>query len=50
MEKNMEKNDYICITESLCHIAEINTALQINYTSIKYILKNKYMACPDSHT
>ena len=38
----MEKNVYICITESLCHIAEINTALQINYTSIKYILKIKY--------
>ena len=25
---------YICIIESLCYTAEINTALQINYTSI----------------
>ena len=27
MEKNMKKNVYICITESLCHVAEINTTL-----------------------
>ena len=26
---------YICITESLCCVAEINTTLCINYTSIK---------------
>ena len=31
-EKNMKKNVYICITESLCCTAEINTTLQINYT------------------
>ena len=41
MKKNMKKNAYICITESLCCTAETNTALQINYTSIKSILKNK---------
>ena len=27
MEKNMEKNVYICITESLFQTAEINTTL-----------------------
>ena len=27
MEKNMEKNVYVCITESLFCIAEINTTL-----------------------
>ena len=31
--KNMKKN--VCITESLCYGAEINTTLQINYVSIK---------------
>ena len=31
----MKKNLYICITESLCHVAEINTTLSINYTAIK---------------
>ena len=25
---------YVCITESLCYTAEINTTLSINYTSI----------------
>ena len=34
MEKNMKNNVYICITESLCCTAEINTMLQIGYTSI----------------
>ena len=34
-EKNMKKNIYMCITESLCFITEINTKLSINYTSIK---------------
>ena len=33
MEKNM-KRMYICVTESLFCAAEINTTLQINYTSI----------------
>ena len=33
--KNMNKNAYICVTESLCCRAEINTTLQINYTSVK---------------
>ena len=27
--------EYLCITESLCCIAEIHTTLSINYTSIK---------------
>ena len=31
----MKKNVYVCITESLCCTAEINTTLQINYISIK---------------
>ena len=30
----------MCITESLCYIAEINTTLYINYTSIKKIFLN----------
>ena len=34
MEKNIKKNVYMCITESLFCIAEMNTMLQINYTSI----------------
>ena len=33
--KNRKKNAYICITESICCEAEINTTLYINYTSIK---------------
>ena len=42
----MKKNTYMYIctykTESFCCTAEINTTLQINYTSIKYkIEKNK---------
>ena len=32
--KEYEK-EYVCITESLCSTAVINTTLQINYTSIK---------------
>ena len=35
MEKNIKKNVCICITESLCCVAEINTILKVNYTSIK---------------
>ena len=30
---------YICVAKSLCYAAEINTTLQINYTSIKDIFK-----------
>ena len=30
-----EYEKIICITESLCYIAEINTTLQINYISMK---------------
>ena len=29
----------VCLNESFCYIPETNTTLQINYTSIKYILK-----------
>ena len=32
---------YMCITESLCCTAEINTTLQINYTSIKFLKMKK---------
>ena len=32
---NHNGKEYTCITESLCHTAEINTALYINHTSIK---------------
>ena len=35
MEKNIKKNVYLCITESLCCTAEMNTTSEINYTSIK---------------
>ena len=31
----MNKNVYICINESLCCTAVINTTLEFNYTSIK---------------
>ena len=31
----------MCITESLCCTAEINTTLQINYTSIKFLKMKK---------
>ena len=36
MEKNIKKNVYLCITESLCCTAEMNTTSEINYTSIKF--------------
>ena len=41
MEKNTKKtkNAYVCIPEWLCCIAEINTTLWVNNTSIK---KKKY--------
>ena len=35
MEKDLEKNVYMCITESHCWTAEVNAMLDINYTSIK---------------
>ena len=35
MEKNVEKNVYMCITESLCYTAEIGTTFYVNYTSVK---------------
>ena len=42
MEKNIKKNVYLCITESLCCTAEMNTTLEINYTSIKKFFKIFY--------
>ena len=45
MEKNMKKNVCMCVTESLCCPAEINTTLSINYTSVK----NNYSSS-NSHT
>ena len=39
--KKYKKNVYMCITESLFFTVEINTALQINYTSIKKEIKKK---------
>ena len=33
--KNMKKDECVCITESLCYVAEINTTLQIINTSKK---------------
>ena len=41
----MRKNIYVFVykTEPLCHTAEINTALQINYPSINAFLKRKLM-------
>ena len=41
---------YICITESFCHKAEINTTLQINYSSLKIKKKiNKTLKSICSH-
>ena len=34
-KEHKKKNVYICITESLCCTAEINTTLKIRYTSIE---------------
>ena len=31
MEKNMKKNAYLCITESLCYTVEINTVNQLYF-------------------
>lgn len=44
----MEKNIYthICVTESLCCTAEINTILHINYTSIHTQREKCYVAEP----
>lgn len=41
MEKNVEKNAYICTIESLCCLVEMNTTLEITHTSIKQIFKKK---------
>ena len=41
MEKNMEKNAYTCITESLSYKAEIAITLWINYISAKIFLKKE---------
>ena len=42
-EKNIKKNIFVCITESLCYTVEIGPTLQINYTSIKKLnLKKKF--------
>ena len=38
-----KKHTYVCITESLCSTAEINTTRQITYTSIKYIFKKSVL-------
>ena len=57
MEKNIERYVYMCITDSLCCTAEINTVNQLdfkkkimkyNYTSLLY-LTEKAMA-PHSST
>ena len=52
MEKNIEKYVYMCITDSLCCTAEINTVNQLdfnkkiimkyNYTSLLYLRRRKY--------
>ena len=39
MEKNIKKTVCMCVTESLCCTAEINTTLYINYSSIINKLK-----------
>ena len=44
MEKNMEKNAYTCITESLPYKAEIAITLWINYISAKIFLKKEQYA------
>ena len=42
MKKNIKKNVYMLITESLCCTAEISTTLQINYSSIKNYENKKF--------
>ena len=39
MQKNMKKNVYVCITESLGYTVTINTTLKTDYTSVKQIKK-----------
>ena len=39
MENNIKKNAHVCITESLCCIAEVNTTLLSQPTSIKLKIK-----------
>ena len=40
MEKGLKGNVYMCITEPHCWTAEMNTMLDINYTSIKNTKKD----------
>ena len=39
VEKSMKYYIYLYRPESLCYPAEINTILQINYTSVKFVKK-----------
>ena len=41
MGKNMKKNIYVCITESLCCTAEMNTISSQLYFSKVYLKKKK---------
>ena len=36
MEKNLKKNIYVCITESLCHIPEANNIVNQLYFNKKF--------------
>ena len=42
-KKKKKKNVYMCMTESLCCTAEINTTLYINYTSIKNLKRTLFL-------
>ena len=44
VEKNIKKNVYICITESLCHVAEINTILTWHQSLFNKKVKKHYKA------
>ena len=42
-KKEKKKTVYMCMTESLCCTAEINTTLYINYTSIKNLKRTLFL-------
>ena len=46
MEKNMKKNEHICITKSLSHSAVINTTLQFNYWCVVWPLNHVWLFSP----
>ena len=48
MKKNMKKNVYICITESLCCTAEINTFVnQPHFNKIFFLKTRSFLTLKD---